>query len=279
MRMMVYVGDLEIDFPGVQFGALIARSLNAELTLLHVLPKKYKGDNGEKLLRETAEKLTGLSVHTRVRRGNVGKKILAEVKEKKLDFVVVSASRLGDYSKKLSVNREILPQMPCCVVVVKNPKEDIKRILMLTGGLQTSESMINIGAKFASVLSAQVTLMHVVANVPSMYTGLETIEETLEELLQTNTPVSNHLRRCAQILDKNNVPSKIMLKHGEPVYEIIRETDRQDYDLVIIGASGASAGIREWFFGNVTRDVLDLIGIPVMVVNQAHARAIKEITR
>jgi hypothetical protein len=28
--------------------------------------------------------------------------------------------------------------------------------------------------------------------------------------------------------------------------------------------------------GNVTRDVIDLVGIPVMVVNQSHARKLDE---
>jgi nucleotide-binding universal stress UspA family protein len=79
-------------------------------------------------------------------------------------------------------------------------------------------------------------------------------------------------------LTANKVPSELKLKHGELKYEIIREIDREDYDLVIIGASKIAPGIPEFFVGNVTKDVIDLVGIPVLVVNQACAQRINDIT-
>jgi nucleotide-binding universal stress UspA family protein len=276
MKMLIYVGDLVTDMPGIFLGGLIARHLNLKITLLHVAPKsqqkKQEQKEGEAILKQAQEYLAGLVVETRIRRGRVAQKILAEVQEKQHDMVVITASRIGGYPQRISVNREILPKMPCCVIVAKNPKPEIKKILMLTGGLQGSEAMIKIGARLASALEAKVTLMHVAANVPSMYTGLYSIEETLEGLLQTNTPVAIHLRKCAKMLAKHNVPSELKLKHGEPVYEIIREIDSEDYELVILGASGVTTGLKEWFLGNVTKDIIDLVAMPVMVVNQAHAK-------
>jgi nucleotide-binding universal stress UspA family protein len=280
MKMLIYVGDLVTDMPGIFLGGLIARHLDMKITLLHVAPKTQQKDQelkeGEAILKKAQEHLAGLVVETRVRRGRVAQKILAEVQEKQHDMVVITASRIGGYPLRISVNREILPKMPCCVIVAKNPKPEINKILILTGGLQISESMIKIGARLASALEAKVTLMHVAANVPSMYTGLDSIEETLEGLLKTNTPVAIHLRRCAKMLAKFNVPSELKLKHGEPVYEIIREIDSEDYDLVILGASGVTSGLKEWFLGNVTKDIIDLVAMPVMVVNQAHAQKIDD---
>ena len=142
MRILIYVGDLEKDMAGIQMGELFARCLNAELTLLHVIPKKKKKrakkEDGEKLLKLVSEKFKGIPVHTRIRRGNVAKKILAEIEENHMDLVVIASSRIENYPRNISINREILPQMPCCVVVAKNPGTEINRILMLTGGLRTS---------------------------------------------------------------------------------------------------------------------------------------------
>lgn len=282
MKMLIYVGDLVTDIPGIFLGGLIARQINAKVTLLHVAPKergkKVERMDGENILDEAREKLKDLSVTTRVRRGNVAEKILAEVKEGHHDMVVITATRIGGYPRKISVTREILPKMPCCVLIAKNPKAEIHRILLLTGGISASDSVVNTGVKFASALDAKVTLLHIAANVPTMYTGLETIEETLQELLQTNTPVAKHLRRCAKVLRQHNVPSELKLKHGELIYEIVREIDQEDYDLVIVGASGVSTGLKQWFMGNVTKDLIDLVGIPIMVVNQAHAQKINDIT-
>ena len=115
------------------------------------------------------------------------------------------------------------------------------------------------------------TLFHVAANVPSMYTGLKTIEETLKELLQTDTPVARHLRKGAEILSENDIQAELKLRHGSAVYEIVREIDRQNYDLVVVGASGANTIIKEWIYGNITQEIVDAVGIPILVVNQEGA--------
>jgi nucleotide-binding universal stress UspA family protein len=104
-----------------------------------------------------------------------------------------------------------------------------------------------------------------------MYTGLKTIEETLHELLTTDTPVARHLRRGAEILSEHNLQAELKLRHGSAVYEIVREIDRENYDLVVVGASGANTMIKEWIFGNLTQDIVDAVGIPIMVVNQVRA--------
>ena len=53
--------------------------------------------------------------------------------------------------------------------------------------------------------------------------------------------------------------------------EDYKPEERESYDLVIIGASGANTMIKEWIFGNLTQDIVDAVGIPIMVVNQARA--------
>ena len=272
---MIYIGDLITDIPGLFLGELLARALQAEVTLFHVAPKikkkKRERKDGAEILDQARARMGNLQVKTHISRGKVAQKMLSVVQEGQHDIVVITASRIGMHPRHLSVSREILAKMPSCVLIAKNPKPQIKRILMCTGGLQISESMIAVGAKIASGLGAKVTLMHVAAHVPSMFTGLETIEETMSELLQTDTPVAKHLRRCAQILAKYKVDSELKLRHGEAVFEIAREMDVRDYDLAILGASGATTGLKEWFMGNITKDIIDLVGIPVLVVNQSHA--------
>jgi hypothetical protein len=77
-----------------------------------------------------------------------------------------------------------------------------------------TESLINVGAAVAGATGSAATLFHVAANIPTMYTGLKSIEETLHELLQTDTPVSRHLKRSAKILADNDVQAELKLRHG-----------------------------------------------------------------
>ncbi len=281
MKMLIYVGDLITDMPAIYLGSQIARRTKSQVSLLHVTPKReektFERRAGEKILTEAREKLGNLKVTTKVRSGNTAKKILAEVEAENHDLVVITASRLAGYPRKVLVGRDILPEMPCCVLIAKNPKAKINRILLLTGGIRASESVVKIGVRLAKSLKSEVTLLHIASNVPTMYTGLDTIEETLEELLQTNTPIAMHLRWCAKELSDHNIPSILKLKHGELLYEIIREIDMEDYDLIIVGASGVTTGIKEWLMGNITKDLIDLVGIPIMVVNQVHAEKINNV--
>lgn len=274
MKVLICINDLISDEPGLMLGQMIARFFDAEITLLHVLPKKKKSgdrDRGEQLLEKANNLIADFPVSRKVRRDDIVNRIVKEAEKGDYDLVIITVSRLGEQAQIRSIHRALLNKLPCCLLVAKNPRAEINRMLICTGGLQMTEILVEVGAKFAKSLISEVTLFHVAANIPSMYTGLETIEETLVELLETDTPVARHLRRGAEILAENNIDAELKLRHGSAVYEIVREIDRKNHDMVVIGASGADTVIKEWFYGNITQNIVDAVGIPVLVVNQEGA--------
>jgi len=272
MKVLICVNDLLVDEPGIVFGGKLARDLQAEITLLHVLlKKKLHGDRdqGELLLKNASQILGDFPIITKVRRGNVVKRIIKEADRGNYDMVIITVSKIGEGRQPTSsVHRSLCRNLPCCLLVVQNPRAEINRMLICTGGLQMAESVIEVGAVIASASDSAATLFHVAANIPTMYTGLKSIEETLLELLQTDTPVARHLRRGSEILAEKNIQAELKLRHGSAVYEIVREIDFENYDLVVIGASGADTMIKEWLYGNLTQYIMDAVGIPVLVVNQ-----------
>ena len=273
MKVLICVNDLIADEPGLLQGKLIARYFDVQITLLHILPpKKSPGDRtrAEKLLEEANRVLGIYPVTRKVRRGDPGKRIVKEAHRGNYDLVIVTVSHIGEHPRALGIHRQLLKDIPCCVMVVKNPRAEVRRMLICTGGLQLAEPVIEVGARFALAFNAEVTLFHVAANVPTMYTGLKTIEETLSELLQTDTPVSRHLHRGAEILAGYNVEAELKLRHGEAVYEIVREIDLEHYDMVVIGSTGATTRFKKLLYGNLTEEIVDAVGIPVLVVNQNH---------
>lgn len=275
MKVLICVSNLLVDEPTLIFGGKLARSLQADISLLHVISGKKEPvgrEIGEVLLREASSILGDTPVKTMLKNGDVVNQIIQEADRGNYDLVVITVSKIGEGRQPASsVHRSLLKNLPCCLLVVKNPRAEIKKILICTGGFQMAESLIAVGADIASASSSKATLFHVAANVPTMYTGLKTIEETLHELLMTDTPVARHLRRGAEILAESNLQADLKLRHGSAVYEIVREIDRENYDLVIIGASGANTMIKEWIFGNLTQDIVDAVGIPILVVNQVRA--------
>ena len=278
MKILICVNDLISDEPGLLLGRMIAQRFETNVTLFHVLSKKKQEgdrDRAEKLLEQANEILGKYPTTRKVRRDDVVKRILREAEEGDYDLVIITVSRLGEQPQTSSIHRALLKQLPCCLLVVKNPRADLDRMLICTGGLQMAEAVIQVGAKFAVALDSDVTLFHVAANVPTMYTGLKTIEETLTELLKTNTPVSRHLHRGAEILAEHNIDAELKLRHGSAVYEIVREIDLEDYDLVVVGATGADNPLKKWFYGNITQEIVEAVGVPVLVVNQKHAEKVK----
>ena len=272
MKVLICVNDLLVDEPGIVFGGKLAQDLQAEITLLHVLLKKKQPgdrDQGELLLKNASQILGDFPIITKVRRGNVVKRIIKEADRGNYDMVIITVSKIGEGRQPTSsVHRSLCRNLPCCLLVVQNPRAEINRMLICTGGLQMAESVIEVGAVIASASDSAATLFHVAANIPTMYTGLKSIEETLLELLQTDTPVARHLRRGSEILAEKNIQAELKLRHGSAVYEIVREIDFENYDLVVIGASGADTMIKEWLYGNLTQYIMDAVGIPVLVVNQ-----------
>ena len=99
-----------------------------------------------------------------------------------------------------------------------------------------------------------------------MYTGLDQIDETVEELLQTDTPFAQHLRRGVEILEENELDSEVKIRRGIPIEEIIRETQINNYDLVIVGSSKVNEGLIEMLLGNLTIKIIDKVDLPVLVI-------------
>ena len=130
--------------------------------------------------------------------------------------------------------------------------------------------MIREGAFWALAAGAQTTLLHVANPVPSMYTGLPAMEETLAELLQTDTPAARHLRRGAEVLDQLGVAAELKLRRGVAADEILREADEGDYDLIVIGKRSGAAWLNGLLVGDVARQIVDGAARPVLVVPSAN---------
>ncbi|MGD2158431.1 MAG: universal stress protein [Anaerolineales bacterium] len=273
MNILVYVNRLPRAEPAVLLGSVIARQMRAPITLLHVYRREDKQALGESVLKEARELLPAdLTAQAQLRCGNPLKHILAEVGAGQHDLVVLMASRRRVLRGSLPTDHAMLQRARSSVLVVKQAPKDLKRILICTGGLEEYENVIKAGGEFARAVNAQATLLHVTSPVPSMYTGLEEIEETLEEMLTTDTPVARHLRNGAEILSEYGLKAEVKLRHGVAVDEIIRETQKSNYDMIILGASGASDGFREWLMGNVTQRVVDQASSPVLVISRPKTR-------
>jgi universal stress protein E len=268
VKILLLIKDMPYDETVVSYGGLIARATQASITLLHVALKQADPATGERILARACEMLPDLAVNTRVRRGDTTGRILAELKDGDYDMVVVGTHRdtiLKQYFLG-SVAHAVIRRAPASVLVAKQAKPSLKRLLICTGGIEVSELVVKTSARLAEALQAEATLLHVVHSVPSMYTGLSEFEETLPELLQTDTPLARHLRLSAEILAQRGIQAKLQLRRGVTEHEILREVRLREYDLIAMGTTGAAGRVKGWLLTDVTRQVIDQSPISVLVV-------------
>ncbi len=274
MKILLCVAGMPYTKPVISLARTIAEATQSSITLLHVVDQTSQRPEGEQMLDTVREMLPGLPVETLIRQGDPVEMILAHLQESDHDLVLVGAHQHPGISERLlgSVTQKLIRRAPTSVLVARPTGLDLERILICTGGLDIANSVIKTGASLARALQTQTTLLHVVTPVPSMYTGLDEMEETLQELLQTDTPIAHHLRHGASILEQHHVDAKLELRYGVTAEEILRVALKDAYDLIIVGQAMKTSPIKEWLLGNVARQIVEHAPCSVLVVTKGTQR-------
>jgi nucleotide-binding universal stress UspA family protein len=102
-----------------------------------------------------------------------------------------------------------------------------------------------------------------------MYTGLNALEEGVEEVLSRETPLAQHLKEAAQRAEESGVNAKIELRHGMVAEEILRACEMEAYDLVVIGSPDPRALLSRLTLGRVAPQLLASTPISILIVRSA----------
>ena len=120
------------------------------------------------------------------------------------------------------------------------------KILICSDGTQSAEPAIRLGGLLAGPLKAETTLLGIAET--------EQDEHPLRDALQTQ----------AQSLHGHGISPEIVVHSGEPVHQIIDQTSKSNYDLVVIGARWTGA-MGEYWRSKKTYEVIKTVQPPVLV--------------
>ncbi len=134
MRILLCIAGMPYAEATISFGCLIARFIQAVVTLLHVMPCEEGRGSGERTLVLAREMLVGLSVDTKLRQGNPIENILAEAREGGHGLIVIGARHKVGLAQRFlgSVAQTVVRRAPVSVLVVRQPGPDLHRILICT---------------------------------------------------------------------------------------------------------------------------------------------------
>ncbi len=270
MKVLVYLGKKRKKQSAVRIAALLSKSMGAEITLLHVLTRGEDQEVGQKIFEKAQEMADGVDVELLLRWGDPAGVLLSEANQGKYDLVILQVGpKARGIPRLVPIDKIVSQSIFPSVLVIRNGVPKLEHILVCSSGGYKKNEVITTSANLANANSAKVTLLHVASGaVPSMYTGLHEIEETLEELLKTETPIAQHLRKGAEILEMNNVEGELELRRGIPIDEIVREVNLGDYDMLVIGRSRVTKGLKEFFLGDIMQQILTQVTIPILVVGE-----------
>ncbi|MFN2225616.1 MAG: universal stress protein [Anaerolineae bacterium] len=252
------------------FGITVARALAAELTLLGVAKKKDRiASLAEELERRAAPLIAdGLAVQVRVLSGEAEKMVLQEMEQETYDLVA-----LGALAEKRSRRRffdpvvvRIIEQAQTTVLAIKGGRTSLSKVLICASGTEHGHLSIWAGAGLACGAGAKATVLHIVDAMPAMYVGLEQMEETLAELLQSDSEKARELRWAAQVVKAECEVSEVKLRRGIAADEILEEGQEGNYDLIVLGSSQTAGSLRRALMGDLASEVVTRAERPVLVV-------------
>jgi nucleotide-binding universal stress UspA family protein len=254
----------------VRFGGMIAGKSQAEVTILAITEKTGEEDAIFESLRRAQQILKDHGVNAEVitKAGEPIEEIVKRADETTYDLVVIGAVRKGTRGPFLMSAKayKIIKAVAPPVLVVIGDRETIKRILICSGGEKYIDRAVQFSGAIARAAGASVTLFHVMAEPPAVYTDLIKMEEDVNLLLHSSSGLGENLRREKESLEGMGVTAEVRLRHGLVISEVFKEIRRGDYDLVVTGSSPESGNLRSYIMGNITREIVNRAECPVLVV-------------
>jgi nucleotide-binding universal stress UspA family protein len=266
MKFLYLSVDQVISEKVAAFVSEMADRSGSSVTLFAIFDhEKHREKIQERLSK--IEKLMDIPLKIKMEVGNPIPLILKEIETGGYDIVVMGIRRrrrLVPSAYRL-LAQKIIKHSPIPVLVVREASHKLEKVLICTGGQEISEPVVKLSANIARSAQLKATLLYVAGAVPSMYTGMDEIEEKLDEVLERDTPLAKHLRTSAELLAKNNIEAQVEFRHGDVAESIILEAEEGDYDLVVLGTSGSNT-FAGMLLGNVTQQVINRARCAVLIV-------------
>jgi len=185
----------------------------------------------------------------------------------KYDLVVIGSrrARTTGLHWRSEKTYEVIKAVPAPVLVAIGECGRLKRFLVCTGGKRYIEDAVQLTGRVAAAVGGSVTLLHVMAEPPAIYSNLVRLEEDLDRLLQSGSELGVNLVRQKKKLEAMGVPTEVRVRHGSVAGQVFAEARESEQDVIVTGSSRARGALRHYIMGDLTRTILNHAECPVLV--------------
>jgi len=231
------------------------------------------GEGGKEQLKEFVKKHTHNEIQPElvVHQGTAPDCILSFAQEHKADLIVMGTHGRRGYDRLVmgSVTNRVMRRAPCPVLAICNPPQEsvstdtaagkerghhLSRVLFCTDFSEGSERALSYAISATAEYDGELTLLHVLEEVPSKAKTEEAIAAATERLNKLIPPE-----------ERKTLKTKTAVRIGKPYRQIIQLALEAQIDLVAMGVRGRGA-VDLAVFGSTTYRVLQLGPCPVLAV-------------
>src|SRR6266516_4523202 len=277
MKVLICSDGMPAAESAIELGGLLAARLKAETSLFGIAEKSQD----EAPLRDALEKQAqpirsrNVALDIIVHAGEPIREILDRTSKTSYDLVIIGARWTGatGYYWRSKKTYEVIKAIQPPVLVAIGECKHLQRFLVCTGGKEFIERAIEFTGKLAAAVGASVTLLHVMAEPPAIYSDLVRLEEDVDHLLESKSELGTNLRQQKRQLEHLGVSAEVRVRHGIVIDQVFEEAREGDYDLIVTGTSQARGLLRHYIMGDLTRSILNRANCPVLVARADKPKA------
>ena len=141
-----------------------------------------------------------------------------------------------------------------------------KRILLTLDGSVMAEQALPVAINQAKCFQSEIFLLRVINPLTKSYPpGKATLSTFQHAEKQLAMIASDYLEKISSDIQEDDFSVKIATRIGVPYQEIIKFSQENDVDLIIMCTRGES-GFTRWLVGSITDHVIRGSRIPVLVI-------------
>ncbi|MCX6080363.1 MAG: universal stress protein [Chloroflexi bacterium] len=214
-----------------------------------------------------------LHFQSRLIQGYPSDMIAKYAEENHPDLIVIGSKAtgiLGGLMGNVATNIVHAGRWP--VLIVRGPYNGLRRVLLVTDGSPASQYTCKYLSTFPLPMEADLEIMHVVIPVRATYpvepAGLALPILTPEDEASLN---QENLLRGQTFLEKAQselgkpANTKLVLRIGDPLEQILNYLKSENIDLLVCGSRGAG-NLTGWLLGSISRELVRQAPCSVLVV-------------
>ncbi len=206
--------------------------------------------------------------------GAMAVQILREIREEPYDLIVKSDFGKGWGLLKMhlgSDTRIIVSKVELPLLLARHYTKSIERVLICTGGEETSADTLRVGGRLVSFSKAQVCVLHVMSQLAlDVSSQADDLRDTAKTAIQRRTREGLHLAWAIDQIQKSGVSAPVVpiLRHGLVLDQVIAELREGRYDLLVIGSHHVSGRSRtlDAFLEDVANDLVSATSCSVLII-------------